>query len=57
MKQSLLSYLHVGNGLYLGLALGLLLVVVHQCLDINTNLTKVKVHVLKKKRKVELKGA
>ena len=47
------AYLHVSDGLYLSLALGLLLVVVHQCLDVHTNLTKVEVHVLQQKWQME----
>ena len=47
------AYLHVSNRLYLSLALGLLLVVVHQCLDVHTNLTKVQVHVLQQELQME----
>ena len=47
------AYLHVSDGLYLSLALGLLLVVVHQCLDVYTNLTKVQVHVLQQELQME----
>ena len=47
------AYLHVSDGLYLSLALGLLLVVVHQCLDVHTNLTKVQVHVLQQELQME----
>ena len=43
------AHLHVSNGLYLCVALGSLLVVVHQLLDIGANLPKIEVHILQER--------